>query len=108
MRRADSAEVGAGLRVEVRDAQRLPGGAGQRTRLGVKPARQTETGVHGPCQDPRQRHDVWLSAHVQPGDGPSDDHALDWHVSDPAYIEVLCQAAGSLAFPELTGEEPAV
>jgi hypothetical protein len=24
---------------------------------------------------PNQRHDLWLSAHVEPGDGPSDDHA---------------------------------
>ena len=30
---------------------------------------------------------------------------LDWHVSDPGYIDVLCQAAGGLAFPELTGPE---
>jgi UDP:flavonoid glycosyltransferase YjiC (YdhE family) len=30
---------------------------------------------------------------------------LDWHVSDPDYIQVLCRAAGGLAFPPLTGEE---
>jgi len=30
---------------------------------------------------------------------------LDWHVSDPGHIDVLCQEAGGLAFPELTGEE---
>ena len=30
---------------------------------------------------------------------------LDWHVSDPDYIEVLCRAAGGLAFPPLAGEE---
>jgi UDP:flavonoid glycosyltransferase YjiC (YdhE family) len=30
---------------------------------------------------------------------------LDWHVSDPDYIDVLCQAAGGLAFPQLAGEE---
>jgi UDP:flavonoid glycosyltransferase YjiC (YdhE family) len=30
---------------------------------------------------------------------------LDWHVSDPDYIDVLCRAAGGLAFPPLTGEE---
>ena len=30
---------------------------------------------------------------------------LDWHVSDPDYIGVLCQAAGGLAFPPLAGEE---
>ncbi len=30
---------------------------------------------------------------------------LDWHVSDPDYIDVLCQAAGGLAFPPLAGEE---
>jgi UDP-glucoronosyl and UDP-glucosyl transferase len=30
---------------------------------------------------------------------------LDWHVSDPDYIDVLCRAAGGLAFPPLAGEE---
>ena len=30
---------------------------------------------------------------------------LDWHVSDPGYIDVLCQAAGGLAFPDLAGEQ---
>ena len=30
---------------------------------------------------------------------------LDWHVSDPDYIEVLCRAAGGLAFPPLAGEQ---
>ena len=30
---------------------------------------------------------------------------LDWHVSDPDYIEVLCRAAGGLTFPSLAGEE---
>jgi len=30
---------------------------------------------------------------------------LDWHVSDPDYIGVLCRAAGGLAFPPLAGEE---
>ena len=30
-----------------------------------------------PFQDPHQRHDLRLLAHVKPGDGPSDDHALD-------------------------------
>jgi UDP:flavonoid glycosyltransferase YjiC (YdhE family) len=30
---------------------------------------------------------------------------LDWHVSDPDYIEVLCRAAGGLAFPALAGQE---
>jgi UDP:flavonoid glycosyltransferase YjiC (YdhE family) len=30
---------------------------------------------------------------------------LDWHVSDPDYIEVLCRAAGDLTFPALAGEE---
>ncbi|HEU5447710.1 MAG TPA: nucleotide disphospho-sugar-binding domain-containing protein [Acidimicrobiia bacterium] len=28
---------------------------------------------------------------------------LDWDTSDPHYIEVLCEAAGGLAFPPLTG-----
>jgi UDP:flavonoid glycosyltransferase YjiC (YdhE family) len=30
---------------------------------------------------------------------------LDWHVSEPDYIETLCRAAGGLTFPALTGEE---
>ena len=30
---------------------------------------------------------------------------LDWHVSDPDYIEVLCRAGGGLTFPSLAGEE---
>jgi UDP:flavonoid glycosyltransferase YjiC (YdhE family) len=30
---------------------------------------------------------------------------LDWHASDPDYIEVLCQAAGGLTFPPLAGQE---
>jgi hypothetical protein len=30
-----------------------------------------------PIQDPHQRHDLRLLPQVQPGDGPSDDHALD-------------------------------
>jgi UDP:flavonoid glycosyltransferase YjiC (YdhE family) len=30
---------------------------------------------------------------------------LDWHVSDPEYIDVLCRAAGGLAFPPLAGEK---
>jgi UDP:flavonoid glycosyltransferase YjiC (YdhE family) len=30
---------------------------------------------------------------------------LDWHVSDPDYIEVLCRAAGGLTFPPLAGEQ---
>jgi hypothetical protein len=30
-----------------------------------------------PFQDPHQRHDQRLLPHVQPGDGPTDDHALD-------------------------------
>ena len=30
---------------------------------------------------------------------------LDWHVSDPDYIDVLCRAAGGLAFPPLAGQE---
>ena len=28
---------------------------------------------------------------------------LDWDTSDPSYIEVLCEAAGGLTFPPLTG-----
>ena len=30
---------------------------------------------------------------------------LDWHVSDSEYIDVLCRAAGGLAFPALAGKE---
>ena len=30
---------------------------------------------------------------------------LDWHVSDPDYIDTLCAAAGGLEFPALTGPE---
>src|SRR5580704_3057123 len=29
---------------------------------------------------------------------------LEWHVSDPDYIDVLCAAAGGLALPPLAGE----
>jgi hypothetical protein len=43
----------------------------------LRSARATEIGVHGPFQDPRQRHDLRLLAHVKPGDSPADDHALD-------------------------------
>src|SRR5215472_3015586 len=32
---------------------------------------------HSPSQDPHQRHDLRLLPHVKPGDGPTDDHALD-------------------------------
>ncbi|GAC1382027.1 MAG: DUF1205 domain-containing protein [Acidimicrobiales bacterium] len=28
---------------------------------------------------------------------------LDWHASDPDYVEILCSAAGGLSFPPLTG-----
>jgi UDP:flavonoid glycosyltransferase YjiC (YdhE family) len=31
------------------------------------------------------------------------DAGLDWDTSDPRYIEVLCEAAGGLTFPPLTG-----
>jgi hypothetical protein len=34
-------------------------------------------GSNRPLQDPHQRHDQRLLPHVKPGDGPSDDHALD-------------------------------
>jgi MGT family glycosyltransferase len=30
---------------------------------------------------------------------------LDWHVSDPDYVDALCRAAGGLTFPALTGPE---
>jgi UDP:flavonoid glycosyltransferase YjiC (YdhE family) len=51
------------------------------------------------CSSPRLREEV--EAHGL----PFLPAGLDWHVSDPGYIEVLCRAAGSLEFPELTGEE---
>jgi MGT family glycosyltransferase len=36
---------------------------------------------------------------------PFFDAGLDWHTSNPRYIEVLCEAAGGLTFPPLTGME---
>ncbi len=51
------------------------------------------------CSAPRLRGEV--QAHGL----PFLPAGLDWHVSDPGYIDVLCQAAGGLAFPELTGEQ---
>jgi UDP:flavonoid glycosyltransferase YjiC (YdhE family) len=36
---------------------------------------------------------------------PFMEAGLDWHVSDPDYIQTLCAAAGGLTFPSLTGEE---
>ena len=51
------------------------------------------------CSSPRLRNEVEAHglAFLPAG--------LDWHVSDPDYIGVLCQAAGGLAFPPLAGEE---
>ena len=51
------------------------------------------------CSAPRLRNDVEAHglAFLPAG--------LDWHVSDPDYIDVLCRAAGGLAFPPLAGEE---
>ena len=51
------------------------------------------------CSAPRLRGDVEAHglAFLPAG--------LDWHVSDPDYIDVLCRAAGGLAFPPLAGEE---
>ena len=51
------------------------------------------------CSAPRLREQV--QAHGL----PFLPAGLDWHVSDPGYIDVLCQAAGGLAFPDLTGEQ---
>jgi UDP:flavonoid glycosyltransferase YjiC (YdhE family) len=51
------------------------------------------------CSAPRLRQDV--EAH----DLTFVPAGLDWHVSDPDYIDVLCQAAGGLAFPQVAGEE---
>ncbi len=50
------------------------------------------------CSSPRLRNDVEAHglAFLPAG--------LDWHVSDPDYIGVLCQAAGGLAFPPLAEE----
>src|SRR5919199_4410482 len=36
---------------------------------------------------------------------PFIEAGLDWHVSDPDYIQTLCAAAGGLTFPPLTGAE---
>ena len=51
------------------------------------------------CSSPRLRNDVEAHglAFLPAG--------LDWHVSDPDYIGVLCRAAGGLAFPPLAGQE---
>jgi UDP:flavonoid glycosyltransferase YjiC (YdhE family) len=51
------------------------------------------------CSSPRLRSDVEAHglAFLPAG--------LDWHVSDPDYIDVLCRAAGGLAFPPLAGEQ---
>src|SRR5579862_4780810 len=51
------------------------------------------------CSSPRLRSDVEVHglAFLPAG--------LDWHVSDPDYTEVLCRAAGGLAFPPLAGEQ---
>src|SRR5580658_8929470 len=51
------------------------------------------------CSSPRLRNDVEAHGLTFLPAG------LDWHVSDPDYIDVLCQAAGGLAFPPLSGEE---
>ena len=51
------------------------------------------------CSSPRLRTDVEAHGLTFLPAG------LDWDVSDPGYIDVLCRAAGGLAFPELTGEE---
>ncbi|HEY1003559.1 MAG TPA: glycosyltransferase [Streptosporangiaceae bacterium] len=51
------------------------------------------------CSSPRLRTEV--EAHGL----PFLPAGLDWHVSDPGYIDVLCRAAGGLAFPALTGQE---
>jgi UDP:flavonoid glycosyltransferase YjiC (YdhE family) len=51
------------------------------------------------CSSPRLREDVEAHglAFLPAG--------LDWHVSDPDYIDTLCRAAGGLVFPPLSGEE---
>jgi UDP:flavonoid glycosyltransferase YjiC (YdhE family) len=51
------------------------------------------------CSAPRLRNDVEAHGLTFLPAG------LDWHVSDPDYIDVLCRAAGGLAFPPLAGEE---
>ena len=51
------------------------------------------------CSAPRLRNDVEAHGLTFLPAG------LDWHVSDPDYIGVLCQAAGGLAFPPLAGQE---
>jgi MGT family glycosyltransferase len=51
------------------------------------------------CSSPRIRAEV--EAHGL----PFLPAGLDWHVSDPDYVDVLCQAAGGLTLPPLAGEE---
>jgi UDP:flavonoid glycosyltransferase YjiC (YdhE family) len=51
------------------------------------------------CSSPRLRNEVEAHGLMFLPAG------LDWHVSDPDYIDVLCRAAGGLAFPPLAGEE---
>jgi UDP:flavonoid glycosyltransferase YjiC (YdhE family) len=51
------------------------------------------------CSSPRLRNEVEAHGLTFLPAG------LDWHVSDRDYIDVLCQAAGGLAFPPLAGQE---
>lgn len=51
------------------------------------------------CSSPRLRREVETRGL------PFVPAGLDWHVSDPDYIDVLCRAAGGLTFPSLSGEE---
>jgi len=47
------------------------------TRYNGQTGQPPKTGVHWLFQDPHQRRDLRLLPHVKPGDGPTDDHALD-------------------------------
>ena len=51
------------------------------------------------CSSPRLRNEVEAHGLTFLPAG------LAWHVSDPDYIGVLCQAAGVLAFPPLAGPQ---
>jgi hypothetical protein len=42
----------------------------------VRAADRGQLGLRRPVQAADQRHDLRLLAHVKPGDGPTDDHAL--------------------------------
>jgi hypothetical protein len=88
---------GAGCRREGRPRGRR--GSGRSARAAAAAALQTRGHDVTLCSASRLREQV--QAHAL----PFLPAGLDWHVSDPGYIDVLCQAAGGLAFTKLTGEQ---